>query len=499
MKKKHYLHKYVHSILGRKKSLVPIFIIGVLFLGTAASVLHNSAFSNSPEAKFTDASRAGLAIVPASGGSPPVPTPWGYVEVTSCNANGVDGWTYDPSVPPSVTIDAEIYIDGSKVATTPANVFVDDQALAGIGLNHWFYWTIPDSYRDGQSHILTAYGVNSATGNRGQLSANGAAIGPNGRPVVGSVTFTCVPPPTNLSAICTNNTVNYSWDTAPGATYYNFQAHDNQTDFTWTYVLKGNSYSMTGLYGSSYNWSLQSCNSQGCGITVPGNTFSCSNTCPAGQTGTPPNCHTDNTCPVGSTGTYPNCDTTHCLPGYTSQDGQCIHTGCPLGYVLQDGQCVFEGCPDGYVRGSDGQCTRSCTPRYLCGSDGNLYHQDDQCKVTTDPVQTCTYGCQDTACKAPPAPQVVKFSVAPLLVHSGNTTNVTWEVLNAKNCNVRGTNGDGPWYSQATTKTSGPILSQTIYTLNCSVILGAKNPDGSRAVWTDLHATVNVVPAWQNI
>jgi hypothetical protein len=523
MIKKHYLHKYVHLLSGRNGSLLPILVVAVLFLGTVASVIHASPFGNSPEAKFTDNSKAGLSIVPASGGSAPQPKPWGYVEFTSCNSNGVDGWTYDPSVPNSVTINAAIFIDNTNVATTPANVFVNDTALTDIGLNHWFYWTIPDSYRDGKSHTLTAFGVNPTTGNSGQLSTNGAAIGSNGRPVVGSLTFTCVPPPTNLSAVCTNNTVNYSWDAAPGVTFYNFQAHDNQTDFTWTYVLSSNSYSMTGLYGSSYNWSLQSCNGQGCGVTVGGNTFSCDNsnacplgetgvypnckpgggTCPLGETGLYPNCKPGGgTCPLGETGVYPNCISSQCQPGYTSEGDQCIYTGCPLGQVLKNGECVFSECPAGQTRNTAGDCvTTSCTPHYLCGTDGNLYHEDNACNVTTSPVQNCGgYGCAGNACKAPPAPQIINFTVSPVLVHSGNTTKVSWNVLSAVGCGVKGSNGDGnTWYGLSGTQNSGPISAQTIYTLHCSVISGAENSDGTPAVWTDAHATVNVVPAWQNM
>ena len=184
-------------------------------------------------------------------------------------------------------------------------------------------------------------------------------------------------------------------------------------------------------------------------------------------------------CPSGYTGIYPNC---------------VAPATCPSGYTGTPPDCVAAFCPSGYT-GTPPDCVQSCTPRYICGTDGNLYHEDASCNISSTPTQICEYGCSGSICSAPPAPQVVTFSLKPSLVTSGKTTTVTWNVLHVAGCSVTGTNGDS-WTGNTGAQTSSAITGQTIYTLHCSVLTGARNPDSSIASWIDQVATVNIVPKY---
>ena len=135
--------------------------------------------------------------------------------------------------------------------------------------------------------------------------------------------------------------------------------------------------------------------------------------------------------------------------------------------------------------------------RFTCNSNGDVIRSCKPAKVILF-ASSCQYGviCGGGICKAPPAPEVVSFSVHPTLVASGNPTTVSWDVKYVSSCIVTGSNGDS-WPSTSATEVSKPIVAQTIYTLSCSLIPGAENLDGSPAIWTDQTRVVNVVPKFQ--
>jgi len=188
-----------------------------------------------------------------------------------------------------------------------------------------------------------------------------------------------------------------------------------------------------------------------------------------------------------------------CPAGYAENaSNRCVFVSCPLGYTENAyGRCVFTQCPSGYADDGSHTCIRSCTPQYLCGTDNNLYREDASCNITTSPVETCGYGCSGGECLPPPAPKIISFALSPILVKSGETTSVSWNVQNVIGCSVSGTNGDGPWTGLTRTESSSPIIGQVIYTLHCGVIPGAQNADGSLATWTDQADTVNIAPTYQ--
>ncbi|MBI2030307.1 hypothetical protein HYT05_01650 [Candidatus Kaiserbacteria bacterium] len=227
--------------------------------------------------------------------------------------------------------------------------------------------------------------------------------------------------------------------------------------------------------------------------------------CPAGYTGTPPNCTIASSCPLGYTGTPPSCipPTTYCPAGYTGTPPNCtIASSCPLGFTGTPPVCVITGntCPAGYTgnppncsvasscplnyTGTPPNCTPiACIPSSICNGKNVV----NSC--TGALIQSCAYACASGACIVPP-PSVVTWRVAPRIVNQGSTTNVSWEVRNVSSCTVSGTNGDS-WTGLTGTKVSGPINAQTIFTLHCTALPGSGAFDVTRT------ATVNIVPVFQ--
>lgn len=180
-----------------------------------------------------------------------------------------------------------------------------------------------------------------------------------------------------------------------------------------------------------------------------------------------------------------------CDIGYTSYDDvSCVFSGCPSGYRLDYSQyqCILipAQCPSGYVSLGNNICRpASCTPAYSCQQDGNLYYTNAKCQQTLS--QICSWGCAAGACLPAPSGNITAI---PLIVKSGETTNISWQGTNVQSCTISGSNGNswsctGQACSATTTKSSSAILGQTIYSLRC---LGPKNMQISKSV------TVDIVP-----
>ena len=157
-------------------------------------------------------------------------------------------------------------------------------------------------------------------------------------------------------------------------------------------------------------------------------------------------------------------------------------TDCPAGQELQGGVCLLIACPSGYVR-EEGACVRSnvCSAPPRCSGDDLV----DGC--THSIIQSCAHGCASGACIVIPAPTAT-LSASPSLVHSGDTTVVSWTSQNTSSCNVIGSNGDSWTGLTSSGKTSQPILAQTIYNLHCVGLAGATPSAVDRSV------TVNLIP-----
>jgi hypothetical protein len=93
------------------------------------------------------------------------------------------------------------------------------------------------------------------------------------------------------------------------------------------------------------------------------------------------------------------------------------------------------------------------------------------------------------------------LSALPALVAAGKSTHLYWNVKNALDCSITGSNGDGIAGSAVgawNTLTSGlsgvvtsPIMSRTIYTLLCNALTGAVPS------FVQESTTVNIVPVFQ--
>jgi hypothetical protein len=192
------------------------------------------------------------------------------------------------------------------------------------------------------------------------------------------------------------------------------------------------------------------------------------NACPVGYTGNPPVCTVSSSgCPVGYTGTPPNC---------------AVASSCPIGYDGTPPNCILAtSCPAGYT-GTPPACV--CAPTDIC-SGNNVINS-----CTNAVIQACVSPAQCSAGSCiVPAPSVVTWSVTPLIVASGNTATVTWNIINVASCSISDTAGD-TWTTLTGTQSSSPILSQTIFTLDCAALAGSGAPDVTRT------ATVNIVPTF---
>ena len=164
---------------------------------------------------------------------------------------------------------------------------------------------------------------------------------------------------------------------------------------------------------------------------------------------------------------------------------------CAAGEMVQNGLCV----------------PRSCSARcYSCGTGANadrLYYTDytpPLCTPETNQSMICFYGCSSSAncsaaCNLPSTFEPsVTIEARPSLVQQGTKVLVSWRTVDAQasTCRVTGTNGDGKginstgWAGLARgSKDSSPINSQTVYTISCTMRNGLPMSQS---------ATVNIVP-----
>jgi hypothetical protein len=142
--------------------------------------------------------------------------------------------------------------------------------------------------------------------------------------------------------------------------------------------------------------------------------------------------------------------------------------------------------------------TVACQPAYSC-SGQTIQYTSASCQVSN--VQTCASPGYCSAGSSTCLYPAISFNpngsytghlqLVPNIVKQGESTHVHWNVSNAQSCTVTGTNGDS-WTGEASPsngQTSGPITSQTTYTLACTAYGTNPNINESR--------TVNVAPSYQ--
>jgi len=141
---------------------------------------------------------------------------------------------------------------------------------------------------------------------------------------------------------------------------------------------------------------------------------------------------------------------------------------------------------------SDSRPPLTCIDQNLCGPGGNLYHQNSACVTNPVSVQSCSYGCTGSRCKAAPGPTITAFTIKPTLVRPGTSVSLTWVAEHASSCTVTDSASGTTLTGLSGRETSEPIKSQTTFTLTCLPLEGAQNDDGTPASSISDTRTVSV-------
>jgi hypothetical protein len=492
------LARYFKKYRSAYYRVAPLLVLSLIVVGLAVQTLQPF---KSVEVAFTDAAPSGLAIVPASCPSSPDTgsCECGPAATATCvytwvvNGGGRGGTymcnshTYSCPAPYILDTSGNCVIPDSAAACNsvgpPAETVSAQYATVHVGQTDDIHGT----YAAASGDTLTATAINE--------------IPPS--TINGGAEFIAIDSGIFGGNASVQTPLDYSFTpTTPGT--YIFLPYAETKSYTTPQTTDSSQWVTVVVTGAICTDGSAAPNNDPTQCTcAQGNTMACNNVNnPPGGGGV---CPSGDTCGVCLTyadgGSSSLCQT--CSPGFSITNGMCAFIGCPAGMTQAteaDGtiECVTsQQCPAGYT-GTPPNCEpASCNPGYICEADGNLHLQNASCIVSPVVGLNCGgNGCGGDQCNAPPGANIIKFTVSPTLVQSGNTTAVTWDVENVTACSVTGTNGDS-WTGLTGTETSRqPITSQTIYTLHCSLLPGAKNTDGTTAVWVDQHITVNIVPAF---
>lgn len=164
-------------------------------------------------------------------------------------------------------------------------------------------------------------------------------------------------------------------------------------------------------------------------------------------------------------------------------------------------------CTNGTLSGSSSfqYSSCSCTPTYSC-SDNAIRYTNSSC--STSSVTTCTSpsfcSAGSAVCLYPPITfdafidgdgtyQDGHLAAKPRIVPPGLIATLYWNVHNAENCFVSGT--DGEEWNTTSSGTNGkitlPIMQQTTFTLACTALPDGTPPSISESV------TVNILPVFR--
>lgn len=116
-----------------------------------------------------------IVSVTGTGGGSNNTLPIGYIDSATCSA--IVGWTYDADNS-AVSIGVHFYTDNDVfIGNTEANLpRADVNQTMGVSGDHGYSFPIPDSLRDGQTHAIYAYGINSNGSTNTLLSNSPASI-----------------------------------------------------------------------------------------------------------------------------------------------------------------------------------------------------------------------------------------------------------------------------------------------------------------------------------
>jgi hypothetical protein len=197
--------------------------------------------------------------------------------------------------------------------------------------------------------------------------------------------------------------------------------------------------------------------------------------------GTPAPNNDVNQCPPPS---QPSCFFGLCPGGGSPRGGGGTpNPVCPIGYVGQGNYCVFSACPAGYTL-SGTQCVRVSCPFGFTLSGENC-------------IPPASINFVNFSSTNPNGPFIASghLQVVPILVKSGDTVQVYWNVTNASSCSVIGTDGDG-WNTKSSGtagQTSSAITAQTTFTLSCQSLPGATPASVQES------QVVNIIPVFKEL
>lgn len=184
--------------------------------------------------------------------------PVGYQETTTCSS--IVGWTCDGDNW-GQSLQVDIYDGGTYVTSATANGARSDVAsVCGSTTNHGFSVTTPNIFKDGNSHTVNVYAINTPSGTNPLLSI----INPR-------TVNNCILAPTGLNpngALAQTGSVTLSWNAVAGAGSYYIRADDlttpaardprnncpGNTNYLCIDGYASNSISLPVTPGHSYNW-----------------------------------------------------------------------------------------------------------------------------------------------------------------------------------------------------------------------------------------------------
>jgi hypothetical protein len=207
--------------------------------------------------------------------------------------------------------------------------------------------------------------------------------------------------------------------------------------------------------------------------------------CPAGSTGTPPDCKpttatttTPVACPQGQTGTFPNCKTATtapnapCAPWQTGVPGACVDKKVVcVGGRVEQGHCR---CSAGFIA-SGFNDNFTCQPRSTAGCPAGSTGTPPNCKpitVTTTTPTACPQGQTGTF---PNCKQVVTAPTACPQGQTGTFPNCKQVVTAPKAC-PQGQTGTFPNCKQVVTAPKACPQGQTGTFPNCKQVVTAPKP-----------------------
>jgi len=109
----------------------------------------------------------------------------------------------------------------------------------------------------------------------------------------------------------------------------------------------------------------------------------------------------------------------------------------------------------------------ACIPSNVCADDGNVRNS-----CTDELVQSCSFGCELSACLPPPDPAPSdggEFTAVPGIVQEGATSDLSWNIADTESCTVTENNPDidDTWTGTAGEHTTSALFQRTTYTLVC--------------------------------